>query len=81
MRSGTLNVTISDALDSIVVTDDYTFVGDSPGYDTALKLDAVLVDINNDSVFDTVLIKTYTTNPLPGNARTNFKFKVRAKQA
>ena len=81
IRSGTLNVTISDALDSIVVTDDYTFVGDSPGYDTALKLDAVLVDIDNDTVFDTVLIKTYTTNPLPGNARTNFKFKVRAKQA
>lgn len=80
VRSGQLNLTIDKDSNSVVVTDDYTYVGDTQ-FDQSLKIDAILVDLDSDLVYDTVLVKTYTTAPLPSNARTSFKFKVKNKQA
>lgn len=79
-RSGTLNLTVDRDAQTVILTDEYNYVGDQQ-FDSALRINAVLVDLNSDSNFDTILVKTNSVSPLPSNARTKFKFKVKTKQA
>jgi hypothetical protein len=85
VRSGKLRIVVNAFEDtpngtpSVTVTDDYDYVGDQIYLDT-ISFDAILSDINADTDFDTVIVKTFAAG-MPTTARTKFKFKVQTKQS
>ena len=86
VRSGKLELVVNSVEDAvnntpnIILTDDHTFVGDE-AFNENMTFDAILVDTDADSVYDTIVLKSNVDNPFPSNTRANFKFKVKAKQA
>lgn len=84
VRSGKLRIVVNAIEDvpnqtpAVTVTDDYDYVGDNVYLDT-MSFDAILSDVNADTEFDTVIVKTFSSG-MPTNARTKFKFKVQTKQ-
>lgn len=84
VRSGKLRIVVNAIEDgangtpSVTVSDDYDYVGDDLYLDS-ISFDAILSDVNADTEFDTVIVKSFTNN-VPTNARTKFKFKVQTKQ-
>jgi hypothetical protein len=84
VRSGKLRIVVNSIVDapngtpSLTVTDDYDYVGDDLYLDT-ISFDAILSDVDADTNFDTIVVKTFAAG-LPTTARTKFKFKVQTKQ-
>jgi hypothetical protein len=84
VRSGQLRIVVNAFDDSpngtpaVIVSDDYDYVGDNIYLDT-ISFDAILSDVDADTDFDTIIVKTYASG-MPTDARTKFKFKVKTKQ-
>lgn len=85
VRSGKMRILVNALTDggnntpNVYVTDDYDYLGDNLFVDS-LSFDAILVDIDNDGDFDTVVVKSNIVGSLPSNATTKLKFKVQTKQ-
>ena len=84
VRSGKLRIVVNSIVDApngtpgLTVTDDYDYIGDNLYLDS-LSFDAILSDVDADTEFDTIVVKTFAAG-LPTSARTKFKFKVQTKQ-
>lgn len=85
VRSGRLEITVNDRADvgngtpGVAISDEYTYKGDNSYLDT-IALTGVLLDVDADTTFDTVLIRTDSVQ-MSSNSRTKFKFKVRTKKS
>lgn len=55
-RKGTLEIVLNKTTDEISVIDDYTYLGNS-SYETNFDFDVELVDIDTNSVYDTIEVK------------------------
>lgn len=84
VRSGKLHIVVNAIEDApngtpaVMVTDDYDYVGDNIYLDT-ISFDAILSDVDADTEFDTIVVKTFAAG-MPTSARTKFKFKVKSKR-
>lgn len=84
MRTGTLTVMLNGRTDGSVgtpaveVSDDYNYVGDEIYLDN-IYLDAILRDVDADTNFETLVIRSNST--MPADDRTIIKFKVKTKQS
>jgi hypothetical protein len=84
-RSGKLRVIVNSTEDTpngtpdVQVSDDYDYIGDNL-YVDKISFSAILSDVDADTNFDTVVIKSNAAG-MPTNARTQFKFKVKTKQS
>lgn len=84
VRSGKLRVVVNAFDDgsvgtpAVTVADEYDYLGDETYLDN-ISFDAILSDVDADTDFDTVIVKTNASG-MPSTARTKFKFKVQTKQ-
>tara|TARA_B110000503_G_scaffold52081_1_gene83833 strand:+ start:1765 stop:3660 length:1896 start_codon:yes stop_codon:yes gene_type:complete len=84
-RSGKLRIVVNSIEDApngtpdVQVSDDYDYIGDELYLDK-ISFSAILSDVDADTNFDTVVIKSNASG-MPTNARTQFKFKVKTKQS
>ena len=85
VRSGTLSVLVNAITDAgngtpaVIVTDNYSMLGNNNNVDN-ISFDAIISDIDGDTVSDTILIKSNTAGTLSSTATTKFKFRVKTKQ-